>query len=548
MATCLWVCLSRMQELCREGVDFRRAALRASPLLWSLCVLILATGFASGQDDLEVKDSPTTMKAKKLAERLDQLIEARWKRYEVQPAPLASNETYFRRLSLDLQGRIPTLIETDDFLDDDRENKRSIWIEQMLASRRNSEHLANSWGSVLLPDKVESTTLGTRAAFQQTLRMYFEKNTSYQVLARNIITNQNRFNRQGLGSFYQLHGNTPESMATATSRVFLGVKLDCAQCHAHPFAEWTQDQFWEMAAFFNASRLVRNTKSGRTPAIQIPKTKKVVVAKFLNGAEPDFRSVSSGRQVLADWVVSNKNPYFARATVDHLWMTYFGVSLFEPILQDDADAITHPKLLDTLAKAFIDSDYDIKFMVRAIVHTKAYQRSTQNQSEGPIQLALFARMPVRMLTAEQMYDSIITATSPGYIRSDVQTMVAPFNPYQPIQSPRFRFLLKFPEQKDFAKNQTSILQALHMMNGQWLANRVDGKTNKAILDLVRSNVSLERKIQSFYMMILSRLPNEDEARRYLRYVANAKTKEDQAVRFSNIAWAMLNSAEFRVNH
>ncbi len=531
MATCLWACLSRTR-----------------PVLFGMCVFLGCVGVAFAQDDLEVKDSPTTIKAKKLAQRLDQLIDASMEKYNVKPAPMAPEVTYFRRLSLDLQGRIPTLLEITDFLDDFRENKRSIWIEKMLESQQSSNHLATVWRSILLPNKVEPSTIGGRSAFEQSLRSYFEKNTSYKTLARDIITNRTPYNGSGLGSFYALHGNTPEAMATATSRVFLGVKLDCAQCHSHPFAKWTQEQFWEMAAFFNAAQMVKNTSNGRTPAIRIPKTKKVVVAKFLNEKEPDFKANSSGRQVLAEWVVSKENPFFAKATVDHIWMRFFGVSLFEPILQDDQDAIQHPELLDTLAKAFVENDYDVKFIIRAIVHTKAYQRSTKSKKGDVLPLALFARMPLRVLTAEQMYDSVITATSPLEQNSNIQSRSGPYNPYQPIQNPRMLLQLKFPEQRDFAKNQTSILQALFLMNGKWLAERVDGKTNKAIREIVKSEVPLERKLRTFYRMILSREPLANEQKRYLRYLKAAESKDDQAVRFSNLAWAMLNSTEFRVNH
>jgi hypothetical protein len=388
-----------------------------------------------------------------------------------------------------------------------------------------------------------------------------------EILTAQAATNNNNFDssigmRAGASplAFYVLNENKPENLAGNTSRAFLGVKIECAQCHAHPFAKWTKDQFWEFAAFYNGinvgmnGRLLpgglqtaqpRNPKAGRD--IKVPGTDKVVKSKFLGGAEPKWEADSDARKVLAEWVTSRDNPYFARAMADHVWSYFFGVSLLEPILEPSDDSpVTHEELLDELAKKLIENRFDMKFLVRAIVHTQAYQRS----SGGPDVASkddyhLFLRMPVRSLTPEQLFDSLAEATA--FKQQNVGAMDMRFNPNQG-RGPRNEFLAKFGTQERRYDPQTSILQALFMMNGQFMTERSKIESNKDLKAVLDSPVSNVRRVETMYLMVLSRLPRPEESARLVRYIESGGPTGNQAYALQDVYWALLNSPDFLLNH
>ena len=280
-------------------------------------------------------------------------------------------------------------------------------------------------------------------------------------------------------------------------------------------------------------------------------------AKFLSGEEPKWGATNNARQVLADWMTSPKNPYFAKAMADHIWSYLMGVSLLEPIMEPSDDSpITHPELLNDLAKGLVDNNFDAKFLIRAIVHTEAYQRSS-----GGAKLAdkedyhLFVRMPIRALSPEQIYDSVVWATTSPTADSDLRkrlmAMSNPqqfFNPNQQ-QTPRAQFLAKFQLQDRRHEPQTSILQALFLMNGKYMAERTKVANNRDLQTL--ANPKMEGghngRIASLYRLVLSRPPRPEETARLTRYL-DERGDENLGDAVSDIYWALLNSSEFLHNH
>ncbi len=516
-----------------------------------------------------------------LSKKIDAHLAKVWQKAKVAPAAKADDYVFFRRLNLDLLGRIPDLTPVTDFIDDDRSEKRWIWVDRLLDnadySKEHSRHFANVWRAIMLGYQTNTQFQFQVPQFEVWLRDRVAGNvpldkTVFQLLTSNQGGNPNfgfQPGMQGQGSpavFFQANENKAENLAAATSRVFLGVKIECAQCHAHPFAKWKQDQFWEFAAFYSTPQnMIRRPivqpaqpQANFTPGreILIPGTDKVVKAKFLTGKEPTWEGGDTSRTVLAKWVTSPDNPYFARAMADHLWSHLMGVSLLEPIMEPSDDIpITVPELLNDLAKALIDNNFDAKFLIRAIVHTDAYQRSS-----GGAKLAekedyhLFVRMPIRALTPEQIYDSLVFATtSPS---SDLRkTLLMPgnlnqfFDPRQQ-QSARQQFLLKFTNQDRRHEPQTSILQALFMMNGKFMAERTKVATNEDLQDL--SNPGLDGghpgRLRSLYRMVLSRPPRPDEMQRLVPYLERGGATGNLSDAVSDVFWALLNSSEFLHNH
>src|SRR5262249_5716968 len=213
----------------------------------------------------------------------------------------------------------------------------------------------------------------------------------------------------------------PENLAAATARLFLGVQLDCAQCHDHPFAKWSRDQFWGLAGFFagiettqpNAFFAPLREVFDRRELV-IPNTDRVVQATFLDDQEPDWKPRTSSRVTLAEWITNKENAFFARATANRMWGYIFGTGVYEPVDDfTDEHRPSHPEMLDELAKAFADSGFDLKFLLRAILLSDTYQRDSALTEPGQTDPRLYARFPVQGMTPEQLYDSLTLISRAG---------------------------------------------------------------------------------------------------------------------------------------
>ena len=540
-----------------------------------LGIFAITVAPAFGQTSTYNKDA-----VQALSKRIDQHLANTWKNAGVTPAPKADDYVFFRRLNLDLLGRIPDLTDITDFIDNQDADKRWMWVDRLLDGTAHSRHFANVWRNTMMGYQTNQQAQFLTPSFELWLRERIEKNVPLDQTVLQLLTSQQNPNmafNQGMpqsGSpqlFYVANENKAENLAAATSRVFLGVKIECAQCHAHPFAKWSKDQFWEFAAFYSAvqpkipvPKLAKDTGKplpNYTPGreILIPGTEKVVKARFLNGQEPNWEGSASPRKTLADWVVSRDNPYFARAMADHIWSYLMGVDLLTPIMEPSDDSpLTHVALLDDLAKALIDNNFDAKFLMRAIVHTDAYQRSS-----GGAKLAdkedyqLFVRMPIRALSPEQIFDSVVIAvTNPT---SEERTrLLTPafqpqfFNPNQMGNNPRQQFMLKFTTQDRRYEPQTSILQALFMMNGGFLADKTKPKNNEDLKSIGNPDTNYRDgyagRLDSLYRMVLSRPARADEKARLIPYLERGGATGDLSEAVSDIYWALLNSSEFLLNH
>jgi hypothetical protein len=489
----------------------------------------------SAQSDTPERRSP----AKVLAERIDRIIDARLQQDHVSPGPRASLARLTRRLHIDLTGRIPSVVELADLIDptNDSPTKLEDRIDELLASDRYTSHFANVWRSVMLRGVNNQQQAGPNAQFESWLRTRLADNTRYDAIARELLVAAP--GQPGPAIFTNQNGNKPETMAGATARVFLGVRIECAECHKHPFAKWTRKQFWEFAAFF------ANGKGKVGQEIRIPRTKDLVKARFITGEEPTWKTGVTPRSTLADWTTAPQNPYFARAAVDHVWQYFFGVSLVEPILEAADDGTpTHPELLDEMAKAFVASNFDLKFLIRAIVLTDAYQRDSVAYSEtSKPELQLFARMPVRGMMPEQLFDSVCVAT-------DYRDNNTVENPQQARRlgqrqnTARAEFLAKLRSPDRSTETQTSILQALFLMNSPFMAER----SRQPLKTIALQNTTTQRRVEALYLMVLSRPPRPAEMDRMVRFIDSGGGGGDPRQAVADVCWVLLNSSEFMLNH
>lgn len=535
-----------------------------SHLLLMLGGLLLA-GSGSARAAIPDKDAAT------LAATIDRYLAAGWEANKIQPAPPASDGEFVRRVYLDLAGRIPSVAEIRAFLDDQRPDKRHRLVEQLLEGPRYVTHFTNVWRSLLLPETANNLQAGfLTPGFESWLRAKLQQNTPYDAMVRELLTvpmagqGRNPFGQaNGAPSpiaFYLSKEVKPENLAAAVSRLFLGVKIECAQCHNHPFAQWKRDQFWSFAAFFAGLQRQGNgdfVAAGREMAdrreLTIPGTERVVQAAFLDGAAPKWKYNTSARATLAEWMTRKDNPYFARAVVNRLWGYFFGIGIIDPVdeMVGGEHTASHPELLDELARQFAEHNFDLKFLIRAITASRAYQLSSlamHTSQDDPYQ---FARMSLRGLSAEQLFDSIAQAT--GYQGATNGNPRFFGNP-----GVRGRFLTQFANASDKATEvQTSILQALSMMNGVVTAAATDlerSETLAALLDAPFMDTA--ERIETIYLATLSRKPTPREASRMVLYVEKGGSAGDSSTdkdknynrALADVFWVLLNSGEFFLNH
>jgi Protein of unknown function (DUF1553)/Protein of unknown function (DUF1549) len=529
-----------------------------------LAILCLAVLAAPSQAAPARTDTPNA-EAAALAFRIDQLIDAGYKARNIQPVPLADDAEFLRRVYLDLTGRIPPVAEVHRFLKSKDPDKRRILVEELLASPNFITHFATVWRAAIIPPSNNQQFQFFGPQMEGWLRIRLRDDAPYDQMVRDLLTaevgagiRRGRNVEQGATTFYQVNEFKAENIAASSSRLFLGVKLECAQCHDHPFARWSRKQFWELAAFFTnvqGQQMVRPVNPKQpTPAtakneIKISGTETVVKARFLDGKIPDFTSDASARKVLADWMTSRDNPFFAKAVVNRYWAHFFGIGIADPVdeLENEDNPPSNPELLDDLAKTFAQKGFDTKFLIRAITSTKVYQRTSASATRGAgsDDLRSFSRMPLKGLTAEQLFDSLCQAT--GYRDNQPNPYVRGFNQ---LGSPRAEFLSRFDNSADkTTEHQTSILQALALMNGKLIADVTSIERSMTLQAVINSPfMDNKQKLDTLYMATLSRPMKPHEASKMLRYVEEGGPSKDETKALADVFWVLLNSGEFSINH
>jgi hypothetical protein len=536
--------------------------------LWLVGLGVLAAAAASppaGAGEPAAKLSPA-LSAEQLADRIDALLEAKWRERDLSPAPPADDAEFLRRLSLDVGGRIPAVQDARQFLADNSPDKRRKAVNKLLDSPLYATHFAAVWRALMVPDSNNPFLQGAGPQLEAWLKNRLRENAHYDRMVREIITarviGNGGMSRGGMTRtgneptplpFYQAQEMKPENLAAATSRLFLGVKLECAQCHNHPFAKWKREQFWEYAAFFSGIQsppgqngmVMATSDVADRHEIKITGTDKVVQARFLDKSEPKWRDNVAARQTLADWVTSPENPYFARAAANRMWAHFFGLGIVEPVDEEsDENRPSHPELLDELSRQFALHSFDMKYLIRAIAYSKAYQRSSTWDSAAPPDPRLFARMSIKGLTAEQLYDSIVEATRYKEQGAISDPRIAALG--QPA-SARAEFVNRFSNHSDKRTEfQTSILQALALMNGKFVSDATSVQNSVTLAGVIDAPwMKTSDKIEALYLSALSRKPRPEELARLVKYVDRGGDK-DRAL--ADVFWVLLNSSEFILNH
>jgi hypothetical protein len=529
-------------------------------------LIVVAWAFLGGPPPL--RGEGKTRDPVKVAAELDRLIDQRLAAAKVPASPRADDAEFLRRAYLDITGRIPPLDKAAAFLDSQDPDRRRKLIDELLADPRYGEHFGTLWHHLIAPGQlkallneqpVESEPLARWLAEQ------FNRNRGWDAIVTDILTSEGVPAETPQMFFTLVNGDArghpqPSNLARNTAKLFLGLrKLECAECHDHPYADWKQTDFWGLAGFFG--RVRKDFARHRAPIYELSSVKgkgsldgtskisadaltnvgKVVRAKYLNGPEATLDLDKPFRPLLAAWVTSTENPYFAPAAVNRLWAHFFGRGLVDPVDDLDADnPPSHPEVLKLLSAEFIASGFDRKHLIRCLCNTAAYQRSSRPLPGNRQDQTLFSRMAVKVLSPEMLADSLTLALQNPELFSSAKP--PPKKGQPPVLSERERFLLLFATEEDGDPTEFNhgMAQALVLMN--------QAKFNSGTLlvdRLMTSEQDPERIITALYLATLSRRPGTDEMEQSRAFVARKQNPRDG---YHGVLWTLINRSEFILNH
>lgn len=468
----------------------------------------------------------------------------------IPPSALCDDATFLRRVTLDTIGTLPTAAEARTFLASTDPQKRAKWVDALLARPEYADYWALIWSDLLRVDRDAITAPGA-VGMTRWLRRQFAENRPYDAFVRDIVTAEGSTTAESPAAFYKVL-QTPEVMSRSLSQLFLGVRIECAQCHHHPSEKWSQDDYFALAGFFTG--VTRKPIPGGDAIVgkvgsdfKHPRSNKPVPTHALGAAPPDLTGVTDRRVALARWMTAPENPFVARAIANRLWAHYFGRGLVEPL--DDLRA-TNPAsnepLLDELAKHLRDLKYDLKAFTRTLLNSRLYQLSgaiPANVSDEQN----FSHAVARPLPAEVLLDAISQTTGVPEKFNGWPEGVRAIQVWDNRMPSYFLQLFGRPVRASVCEcersNEPSIAQALHLMNAPEIVAKVHSRRGTA-RKFAESDRTPEAIIEELTLAVLSRLPTKKEQAVLLDLFKQAGDRRSGT---EDVLWTLLNTREFVFN-
>jgi hypothetical protein len=512
-----------------------------------------ALGAKRNSSAIEGEQLPADASAAIVA-RIDGLLEHAWDDAGVEPAAVADDGEFFRRAYLDFTGVIPRTSEVRAFLADADPRKRGKVVDALLASPRYATHMATTWRNRILPQGADSERPREALGLQKWLRTRFAENLRYDRIVGGLLLATGE-NELGPALYFQANDLAPEKLAGSAAELFMGVDLHCAQCHDHPFADWSQKDFWGLAAFFartksgddgqmnpmNMSYRLVDVDRGE---VTLPDSPDVVPPKFPGGDAASDDAYQTRRSQFVVWLTSRDNEYFARSTVNAAWQHLFGHALVESIRPWEGEEPTVGRqILDALAAHFADSGFDLQDLWRTLASTRAYQLSSRHAEPDKAKPELFARMLAKPLTPEQLYDSF-RLLSPAGAAERLPGMPVSLDE-DPMRIEFVRRMRTPPGQP--TQYRAGTLQVLMLMNGEF-TDAVSSSVRSSLLGALEAPyLTNEERVDALFLATLAREPSGEEREACLAELAATETPAERRRVQSDILWALLNSTEFAFN-
>ncbi len=498
---------------------------------------------------------------------VDDLVLKKLEALRIPPSPLCSDAEFLRRVYLDTIGLLPTPEELQQFLADPSPDKRARWIDRLLDRPEFVDYWAYKWSDLLL---ISSRKLPQPAvwAFYQYVRQSVADNKPWDQFAREILTARGSNLSNGAANYFVMHRDIAE-LTEKTTVTFLGLSLTCARCHNHPIEKWTQDQYWALANLFSRVAQKNGDRPGEVivydlPSGDVPHLRRGIPMPPAppDGPALDLSDPRNRREYFAAWLTSPDNPYFARALVNRVWRHFLGRGLVEP--EDDlrlTNPPTNPELLDALTRDFVQHRFDVKHLIRTILNSATYQRSSQTVAENEADDRFYSHYLVRRLPAEVVLDIYSQVTEVPTVFSQIKVGttggVAGTDQFPPgtraLQLPDSLVVSGFldsfgrPDRSQPCScermSDASMSQALHLNNGQTLNEKLRAK-NGRIEKWVQEKVPLDEALRRLYRLALCREPTQKEQQQMLAALKEAQPREA----LEDLFWAVLTSPEFLFNH
>ncbi|WP_254510889.1 DUF1549 and DUF1553 domain-containing protein [Anatilimnocola floriformis] len=495
---------------------------------------------------------------------IDELVLAKLQSLEIPPSPRCDDATFIRRAFLDTIGTLPTAAETKEFLAD----KRDRLVDQLLGRPEFVDYWTNKWGDLLL---LSGERLRPKAleAYHAWIKKNVAENKPWDKFVYEIVTATGSTHENGAANFYALHQD-PEIMAETVSQAFMGLSIGCAKCHNHPLEKWTNDQYYGMANMFSRVRAkgwggdyrngdgLRVVYSDTQGELLQPSRGTAQTPRPLDGKAVEFNDTADRRVKLAEWLVSKENPYFTRAITNRVWANFFGVGLVEKV--DDLRAsnpASNDELLTAAAKFVQEHNYDLKQLMRQILQSTTYQRSSQPLPGNAADERFYSRYYPKRLKAEVLLDAISQVSGAP---SQFRAMKPDGKPGDAVAAKR---ALQLPDSfvdsyflKTFGRpdrlitcecersDEPSMTQVFHLLNGETVNNKLKQKDNAVDIALKQDPATM---LDDLFLAALSRPPTEKEKSQALQELSNAPEGEKRAT-LEDIFWSVMSGKEFVFNH
>lgn len=508
---------------------------------------------------------------------IDEQINAKLQLLNLPASPPCSDMQFLRRVYVDTIGLLPTAEESRRFLADASPDKRDKLIEALLERPEFVDYWTYQWSDLLM---LNGTLLRPAAlkAYYDFIHAQVEANTPWDQFVREILTATGSSHENGATNFYALH-QTPEDMTENASQAFLGLSIGCAKCHNHPLEKWTNDQYYAMANMFarvKAKGWGGESRSGdglRTLYVADsgdlvqPRTGKPQPPTPLDGAPIPMEDPADRRLVLAEWMTSAENPYFARSITNRVWANYFGVGLVEAV--DDmrvSNPASNEELLTAAANHLIENKFDLKALMRAILQSNAYQRSSDPLPGNAAEQRFYSRYYPRRMMAEVLHDAVVQATQAPTKFEQIAFPGADFQKTD-FYPEGTRAIQLYDSAVDnyflqaFGRNQRritcecersdepSMVQVLHISNGNTINEKLQAPGNRVegLLKLRQAGLSDHALLDEMYLTTLTRFPTPEEREKLLAQLPEKGGAEERVI-LEDLLWAILSSREFIFNH
>ena len=539
------------------------------------CTLLLAGLLLCPDASQAAKPKPkpeqkfTTGSSDVLIDFIDEQIRQSWNDNEVRASAVAEDTEWLRRVYLDIVGHIPPQDAIKQFLTDKDEAKRSKVIDNLLDHPDYVRNWTTIWTNNLIGRRTPRRV--SRGGLQKFLREAYGKNRPWNEVVFDIVTGEGHFEREGAVNFLlaQMQNNDDGVQATAkTTRLFMGIQVQCTQCHNHPFNDWKQDQFWQFNSFFRQMRKVDHRRYDPKSGRMVDDYSELITRDFsgpvyfekrsglMQVAYPQYftskvdpASGINRRRELGRLMIEGDQPYIARAIVNRMWGRFFGYGFTKPV--DDMgphNPSSHPDLLDRLTSELVKSGYDLKQLIRWIANSEAYNLTSRYNSGNEVdnpgagETPLFSHMYVKSMQAEQLYDSLIIATN---AHQSGRSNWAAQEKQRQAWMRQFVIAFDTDENDEATTFNGTIPQALMMMNGPLIENAISDKKGGYLQKVLAERGSDSKKIQQLFLTSLCRQPTRTELASAVKVFRNAP---DKLALYQDLFWALLNSNEFISNH